>query len=727
MSDLSQPLLPQAALADQPDALLADHPVNHLLDAFAVPAWLHQPDQPLRANPALKRLCGLDQAQLHNTPHLQMVVPQDRAALHAATQECLLGSGEPPAQSAQLLTSGGGLRQVELSLRRVCWGGQASVLVTCVDYSDMHHVQNSLQAMSGLLRQIVDGAPVASFVISSDHSVTHWNSACEQLTGYSRSDMLGSTDAWRAFYPKRRPLLADLIVDGSDPAAMDALYKHQAKPSVLNAAAYEAEAFFPHLGPNGRWLYFTAAPLHGADGQVIGAIETLQDVSERRGAEEALVRHRNELEQRVQERSAELAASARDLEAFIDNAPIGVVYTAQGRVLRSNRKMGEVFGLDAGRTAAGLAATDFYLSADDYAELGSIAGPVLSQGQPLHHEMWMRHSSGRPMWMQLSAYVANYQDTAAGAWWMLQDRTEMRSAQEALRERFEQLQATHLQLEETQNQLLQSDKMASVGQLAAGVAHEINNPVGFVSSNLNSLRQYVQSLLGLVDAYAAAHADPASTAAAALLARQQAEVELDYLKEDLPQLLDESADGLARVKKIVQDLKDFSRVDQADWQEADLNAGLESTLNVVRHEVKYKAEVRMQLSALPPVLCLAGQLNQVFMNLIVNASHAIAERGVITLSSGTVGPWAWVQVDDTGSGMSDEVRRRIFEPFYTTKEVGKGTGLGLSLSFSIVQRHGGVIQVRSVPGSGSAFRVWVPIAGPQPADGGVLPAMPDWV
>jgi signal transduction histidine kinase len=326
--------------------------------------------------------------------------------------------------------------------------------------------------------------------------------------------------------------------------------------------------------------------------------------------------------------------------------------------------------------------------------------------------MWLQHRSGRPLWAQINATIVDHRDPDTGTWWMLQDRTEMRAAQQELGQRFEQLQATHHKLAQTQSQLLQSDKMASIGQLAAGVAHEINNPVGFVSSNLNTLRQYVASLLSLVDAYAGAFTDPVSAAAAQRLASTQAEVELDYLKEDLPQLLDESADGLSRVKKIVQDLKDFSRVDQAEWQEADLNAGLESTLNLVRHEVKYKAEVVKALAPLPSVLCLAGQLNQVFMNLIVNASHAIAERGVITLSSGVQDGWVWVQVDDTGSGMSDEVQRRVFEPFYTTKDVGKGTGLGLSLSFSIVKRDGGLIQVRSTPGVGSAFRVWVPIAGP---------------
>ena len=268
--------------------------------------------------------------------------------------------------------------------------------------------------------------------------------------------------------------------------------------------------------------------------------------------------------------------------------------------------------------------------------------------------------------------------------------------------------------------------MASIGQLAAGVAHEINNPVGFVSSNLNTLRQYVQSLLRLADAQAAAVANPGDAAAVQHASRLIDEVELPYLKEDLPQLLDESAEGLTRVKKIVQDLKDFSRVDQADWQQADLNAGLESTLNVVLHEVKYKAEVVKALQPLPPVQCLAGQLNQVFMNLIVNASHAIEGRGVITLSSGLQDDWVWVQVDDTGAGMTDEVMRRIFEPFFTTKDVGKGTGLGLSLSFSIVQRHGGQIEVRSKRGVGSQFRVWVPRNGPGEGPEPSVAAPPIW-
>ncbi len=700
----------------------ADLLVDQLLEAIAVPAWLHRDGEPMRANACLRRLCGLPQHALQATAHVAMVAADDRAALAAATHDCLHGSGQPPAQSARLLTADHSLRQVELTVRPVRWGAQTAALVTCVDHTDFHHVQTSLQAMSGLLQQIVNGAPVASFVIDRDHRVTHWNSACERLTGWPAYKMIGSTESWRAFYPSARPLLANMIIQGINGAELQALYGGRAYPSEAIVGAYEGETFFADLGLEGRWLNFTAAPLCDHDGVVIGAIETLQDVSQRRRADDEITRR---LEQLVEERSAALAASARELEAFIDNAPIGVAYAANNRVQRCNRKMGEIFGLPSAQLV-GLYTGDLHLSEHEHAEVGRIAEQQLAQGLPVQQETWMRHGSGRPIWVQLNAYVAKHQKAAAGAWWMLQDRTEMRAAQKELHARVEEMQITNTKLEQAQNQLLQADKMASIGQLAAGVAHEINNPVGFVSSNLNTLRQYVGELLGLVDAYAGASQAPTDPAAATRLASLQRTVELDYLKEDLPQLLDESADGLARVKKIVQDLKDFSRVDQADWQEADLNAGLESTLNVVRHEVKYRAEVVKHLAPLPPVLCLAAQLNQVFMNLIVNASQAITEHGVITLSSGTQAGWAWVQVGDSGCGMGDDVLRRIFEPFYTTKDVGRGTGLGLSLSFSIVQRHGGVIQARSTVGRGSDFRVWVPLAGPAAAGQTGSASPPDW-
>jgi two-component system, NtrC family, sensor kinase len=706
MSDLSQPGAHELL-------------VHELLDAMAVPAWLYRPGLPLQANPALQRLCGLSRDGLQQRPHLDLVVADDRDVLAAATDACLQGSGDPPAQSLRLRSADGNERPVELTLRRVAWQGQTGALVTCIDHSDFMHVQNMLQSMSGLLRQIVDGAPVASFVIDRFHRVTHWNTACAQLTGCTAEQMIGSTEPWRAFYEQARPMLADLIVDGAAEHALQAHYGGKARRSDLLAGAYEAEDFFPRLGADGLWLAFTAAPLRGQDHQVSGAIVTLQDVSQRRRTESELTRR---LEILVEERSAELAAHARVVDAFIDNASMGVVYARGSTVLRSNRRMVDIFG--PAPTGSRRGSGDFYLSSTDIDALRRVATPLLAQGRPVHHEMWLHDAQGRPIWVQVNAYVVDLASVDTGIWWMLQDRSEVRAAQEELRSRFEQLQATNQKLEQAQNQLLQSDKMASIGQLAAGVAHEINNPVGFVSSNLNTLRQYVDALMQLVDAQAGTVQAPHDASLRAKLASVQKAVELDYLREDLPQLLDESAEGLARVKKIVEDLKDFSRVDQADWQQADLNAGLESTLNVVRNEVKYKAEVLKQLSPLPRVTCLAGQLNQVFMNLLVNAAHAISGHGTITLSTGHQDGWVWVQVDDTGCGMSDEVRRRIFEPFFTTKDVGKGTGLGLSLSYGIVQRHGGALLVRSTPGSGSQFRLWVPVDGPASAPGAAVGATP---
>jgi len=684
---------------------------NAIVNAVAVPSALLEDGRILGANDALCRLSSRAQEEILRQPMVALVDEATHDPLNSAIEACAIQGNMPPVVSGSIVTPEGGERPVEIHSRRICLDGRSLVVVTCIDLSDVMHVQNSLLDMTKMLTQIIDGGSVASLVIDRHHRVTHWNTACEHMTGIKRHQVIGSRDGWKAFYSEQRPLLADMIVDGVDEASMQALYGGKMVHSSNIAGGVEVEAFFPHLGDSGRWLFFTAAPLFDTDKNVIGAIETLQDVTARRRSEEALLRHRAELEETIKQRSAELAETASDLELFIANSPIGVAYTKDGIIQRINPAMANMFGYVAA-DMIGLLGRAVYLSDDDYAQFGSYAGPRFSKGEPIHHEMWMRHADGHPMWVQIDAYVASTTDTRRGTWWMMQDRSDIRSAQEQLQERIDELDAMNHQLEEAQNQLLQQDKMASIGQLAAGVAHEINNPIGFVSSNLNTLRQYVDGLLGLSSACDAALAAPGDAAAAAALTMKREEVEIEFLREDLPMLLDECAEGLGRVKKIVQDLKDFSRVDHSDWQEADLNVGLESTLNVVRHEVKYKADVIKNLAPLPPITCLAAQLNQVFMNLIVNAAHAIPSKGTITLSSGVEKDWVWVQVEDTGCGMSADVQRRMFEPFFTTKDVGKGTGLGMSLSFSIVQKHGGSILVRSTEGVGTAIRVWLPTQGP---------------
>jgi two-component system NtrC family sensor kinase len=266
-------------------------------------------------------------------------------------------------------------------------------------------------------------------------------------------------------------------------------------------------------------------------------------------------------------------------------------------------------------------------------------------------------------------------------------------------------------LEAAQNQLLQSEKMATIGQLAAGVAHEINNPVSFVNSNLGALQRHTDGMLKLLAAYACVESSLAQEALADIEQLKQ-EIDVAYLSDDIGELLAESLDGLQRVKRIVQDLKDFSHVDESERQWADLEAGIESTLRVVWNELKYKAEVVKEFSGIPPIECLPSQLNQVFMNLLVNASHAIGEHGRITIRTGQDAATVWVEVEDNGSGIEQQHLGRIFEPFFTTKPVGKGTGLGLSLSYGIVQKHGGSITVSSERGRGTLFRVVLPKSAP---------------
>ena len=265
-------------------------------------------------------------------------------------------------------------------------------------------------------------------------------------------------------------------------------------------------------------------------------------------------------------------------------------------------------------------------------------------------------------------------------------------------------------LEEAHNQLLQSEKMASLGQLAAGVAHEINNPIGFVTSNLGTLRNYADRLIKLLGAYdeaAGRLAEDSPVRRAIAMARKAADA--DFLKTDMLDLISESYEGVTRVRRIVQDLKTFSHVDSNEWQWVDLNECLDSTLNIANNEIKYKAQVVREYGEVPQVECIPSQLNQVFLNLLVNAAQAIDKQGTITLRSGSTASDAWVEIEDTGTGIPSENLNRIFDPFFTTKPVGSGTGLGLSISYGIVRKHNGRIEVNSALGRGTTFRITVPL------------------
>ena len=294
---------------------------------------------------------------------------------------------------------------------------------------------------------------------------------------------------------------------------------------------------------------------------------------------------------------------------------------------------------------------------------------------------------------------------------VLTDVSEGKAQQLALANNLSQQQELNKRLEEAHNQLLQSEKMASIGQLAAGIAHELNNTIGFVHSNLGTLDGYIRDLMDIIKAYdELATSEAASSPLFSKIKSMKEDRDFKYISDDIVQLLIESKDGLARVRKIVQDLKSFSHVSEQEWQWADLHQGLDSTLNIVWNELKYKCQVVKEYGDLPKVFCMISQLNQVFMNLLINAGHAIETKGTITLRTRCIGnDEVCIEVEDTGKGIAAEHIKRIFEPFFTTKPIGKGTGLGLSLSYGIVDKHHGRIEVDSTPGQGSRFRIIVPI------------------
>ncbi|MFZ6844720.1 ATP-binding protein [Undibacterium sp. RuTC16W] len=464
------------------------------------------------------------------------------------------------------------------------------------------------------LFQFLDSNPVPTFVINKEHFITHWNRAAERVLGHSASTMVSTQKQWLPFYRHKRPVLADLVIAEQVENSVDTFYSKKFKASTLIKGAYEVDDFFPHLGQSGLWLHFTAAPLFTHQGEIIGAIETLEDITERHDAEEALRKAHNDLETLVKKRTEQLAEANQKLEADLQQRAI-----IEFELIRRNGELTQL----------------------------------------------------------------------------------------------------NIQLSKAQEQLLQSEKLASIGQLAAGVAHEINNPVGYIFSNFSSLEKYIADLFEMLTAYESAEQHISQANVLTELSKLKKDLELDFLKDDIPELMSQSKEGIGRVRKIVQDLKDFSRTDTNNvWQWSNLHHGIDSTLNIVNNEIKYKADVIKEYGHIPDVECLPTQINQVIMNLVVNASHAIGdERGKIIIRTFPElhheQEFVIIEIEDNGSGIPKEITSRIFDPFFTTKPIGKGTGLGLSLAYGIIQKHQGQISLSSEVGKGSCFRIKLPVKHPE--------------
>ncbi|MEG3846880.1 MASE1 domain-containing protein [Microcoleus sp. herbarium19] len=300
----------------------------------------------------------------------------------------------------------------------------------------------------------------------------------------------------------------------------------------------------------------------------------------------------------------------------------------------------------------------------------------------------------------------------------------MRRSEAALKEQTQELQATLAKLQATQSQLIQTEKMSSIGQLVAGVAHEINNPVNFIHGNLSYLDEYTCGLLELVEIYQASNIETSPN-----IKDKLEELDLDFLSADISKILQSMRMGTERIRDIVLSLRNFSRLDESELKQADIHAGIDSTLTILQHRLRATSnrpeiQVVKKYEKLPPIECCPGQLNQVFMNVIGNGIDAIeesdrqkcpeavpAKTGEICITTECVGrEWIKIRVADNGIGISETIRSRLFDPFFTTKPVGQGTGLGLAVAHQIiVEKHRGTIEINSQLGEGTEFAIALPI------------------
>ena len=503
-------------------------------------------------------------------------------------------------------------------------------------------------------------------LIDCEQRIVRCNLATTRVMGLDYEDILNQP-CWRVFHGVDAPL--------SDCPMAKAVLSLQKETTTIQC--------------KDRWLEVTVEPMFSDAGKMTGAVHIVRDVTEQRTMERVL-----------QNQTYVLSGVIQSTDSAVFSVDSSFCYTSFNTT--HSRTMKSLYDAD---IQLGSKIFDYMTSEDAaIAEANlqrAITGEAFSVVIRSGDEMRMR-----PIFEISHNPIKNIKGGVEGVAVFASDISERTKAEEAMRE--------------MQSQLMQQDKLATIGQLAAGVAHEINNPMGFVGSNMTTLAKYIEKY----NSYIAAVEQELCSSSSGVLPEQiqkiRNKLKLDYIIRDISGLVDENNEGIDRVRRIVQDLRTFSRADSSAVDSADLNSCIDSTINIVINEIKYAAELKREYGDLPMVPCNSQQINQVFMNLLMNASHAIQakgeEIGEIVIRTWSDQDNAFISVSDTGCGIEPDNWRKIFDAFYTTKEIGKGTGLGLSISSGIIRKHGGEIRLSSEVGVGSTFTVRLPLNPAQRVD-----------
>ncbi len=492
------------------------------------------------------------------------------------------------------------------------------------------------------------------------------NPAAEKILGMTFDQMQGR----KSIDPCFKSIHEDgTNFPGEDHPAMEALYTGKKVNDVLMGV------YNPKEDAN-RWIKINAVPqFRKSESKPYRVYTTFYDITEIKLAKEALVN------------------SEKKYRTLTENQSIAIYRSTpgkEGQLIEINPAMAVMFGFNSKEEMLKTKASDNYYDPFDRKEFSE---GLLLNGVVKNREIEFKRKDGSTF-IGSDTAVAVKNDIGEIIYFdgVIEDITD--------RKRLEQM-------------LIQSEKMASIGTLAAGVAHEINNPIGYISSNLRIMEKYSEKLSSffigmfeMINNYEEGKCEETKQA----VMKAKDDMNLDYLLEDMNDALAESIEGIEKVKRIVHDLKDFAHPDKPDIAYADINESIEKTLNIVWNEIKYKAEVIKEYSEIPKIECDIQKLSQVFMNLLVNASHAITEKGIITIKTYSENENIVVNISDNGRGMERDQLKHIFDAFYTTKEPGKGTGLGLSISYRIIQEHFGKIDVWSELGKGTEFTIKLPVS-----------------
>lgn len=534
-------------------------------------------------------------------------------------------------------------------------------------------VEKELVERERALSQIIQGNTIPTFVINKDHIVTHWNIACEKLTGYKSDEIVGTNKQWLPFRAEERPIMADVIVDGMNEKEIKNYYGQNWSNSALIEGAYEAEEFFPNIGEKGKWLFFTAAPIKGSDGKTVGSIETLWDTTERKEAQEALQRAHDELEMRVEQRTAELKKVNEELrrseekyKTLFDSAPnpIFIMDRHSFSIIDVNTTAVDCYQQSREEL---LKKSFFDLLFEEDKELEEGLKKLTNNQCVFYPRRRHIRKGGEPFYVNIVACHAVHLGK-------------------------ENVIATTTDINETvekEAQLVQASKLATLGTLASGMAHELTQPLNVIQVASDFFLKKIKK-------------------------------GEEISKDELSIMAEEIGSHVDRASKVIKHMREFARQSDLTRSELNINEPIKDVFKVMGQQLRvHQIGVELDLDPnVPHIMAEHNRLEQVFVNLVTNAMYAMDDKALrwrdkkwkklLKIKSFPYDNKVVVTVSDTGKGIPTEIMDKIFEPFFTTREVGQGTGLGMSISYRIISDYGGTIEIESEVDKGTTFTLKFP-------------------